>query len=101
MPHLRGHWLFDENANYNALSHQLATGATIKTTRLSEQFDYDAFQAYYQYSALPLFVITSSGDLLVWTADQPLAPTPGQRIVSLTPAEILATVASETMSDNA
>ncbi|PON13621.1 hypothetical protein C2W62_33405 [Candidatus Entotheonella serta] len=43
VPHLRGHFLFDESANYNVLSLHLASGATIKTTGLSEQFDYAAF----------------------------------------------------------
>ena len=98
--HLRGHFLFDENANYNALSIHLATGATIKTTGLSEQFDYDTFQAYYQHCALSLFVITNSGDLLVWTTERPLSPTPGQRIVSLIPAATLAAVAADTVPDN-
>jgi hypothetical protein len=101
VPHLRGHFLFDENANYNALSSQLATGASVKTTGLSEQFDYEAFQAYYQFSALPLFVITSHGNLRVWTTAQPLSPIPGQRIVSLIPAETLAVVVSDPVSDNA
>jgi NhaP-type Na+/H+ or K+/H+ antiporter len=101
VPHLRGHFLFDENANYNALSSQLATGASVKTTGLSEQFDYEAFQAYYQFSALPLFVITSHGNLRVWTTEQPLSPIPGQRIVSLIPAETLAVVVSDPVSDNA
>ena len=101
VPHLRGHFLFAENAHYNALSTLLDSGATIKTTRLSAQFDYDAFQAYYQYSALPLFVMTSSGNLLIWTADQPLSPTPGQRIVSLIPAATLATVSSDAVPNNA
>jgi len=100
VPHLRGQFLFDETANYNALNIHLATGASIKTTGLSEQFDYDAFQAYYHGTALPLFVITSSGDLYVWTADQPLSPAPGQRLVSLIPAETLAAVASAPASDN-
>lgn len=100
VPHLRGRFLFDENANYNALSIHLAAGAVIKTTGLSEQFDYDAFQAYYQHAAWPLFVITDSGDLSVWTTDQPLSPTPGQRIVSLIPADILAAVTPEATADN-
>ena len=101
VPHLRGQFLFDAKANYNVLNIRLSTGASIKTTGLSEQFNYDAFQAYYQDSALPLFVISSNGDLRVWTADQPLAPGPGQRIVSLIPAETLAAVASEPKSGDA
>ncbi len=100
MPHLRGRFLFHENANYNVLSIHLAAGAVIKTTSLSDQFDYDAFQTYYQNAAWPLFVITESGGLSVWTTEQPLSPAPGQRIVSLIPAEVLAAVTPETETDN-
>ena len=60
-----------------------------------------SLQAYYQYSALPLFVMTSSGNLLIWTADQPLSPIPGQRVVSLIPAATLAVVASDAVPNNA
>jgi hypothetical protein len=35
-------------------------------------------------------VMTSQGNLRVWITQQPLSPTPGQRIVSLIPAKTLA-----------
>jgi hypothetical protein len=65
-------------------------GAAIKTTRLSDQFDYEAFQAFDQGEALLLFVISAAGYLAVHTMDTPLAPVPGQIIISLIPASILA-----------
>ncbi|ETX09226.1 cation:proton antiporter [Candidatus Entotheonella palauensis] len=92
VPHLRGQFLFAEHTHYHELSRQIASGAVIKTTGLSEQFDYDAFQTYYQHAAQPLFVITSRDSLLIRMAQQPLSPIPGDRIVSLIPAEVLAVV---------
>ncbi len=100
VPHLRGRFLFADHANYNALSIHLTEGAVIKTTGLSEQFDYDTFQAYYQHAAWPLFVITEGGDLLIWTTEQPLSPAPGQRIVSLIPADVIAATTPEAPADN-
>jgi hypothetical protein len=91
-PHLRGRFLFDQHANYNTLSARLNAGAVVKTTSLSEQFDYDTFQAFYQGAALPLFVITASGNLRIWAADEQLKPEPGQRVISLIPAHIAADV---------
>jgi hypothetical protein len=91
-PHLRGRFLFDDQANYSTLSARLAAGAVVKTTSLSEQFDYNAFKALYNGAALPLFVITASGQLRIWTLDERLTPEPGQRIISLVPADMLATV---------
>ena len=88
--HLRGRFLFDETANYTILSRQIEDGAAIKTTHLSDRFDYEAFQAFYQGEALLLFVISAAGHLMVHTMDTPLAPIPGQIIISLIPASILA-----------
>src|SRR5690606_5492594 len=82
----------DNQANYNTLSARLAAGEVVKTTSLSEQFDYNAFRALYNGAALPLFVITASGQLRPWALDECLTPEPGQRIISLAPADVLATV---------
>lgn len=87
--HLRGRFLFDETANYTVLSRQIKDGAAIKTTRLSDQFDYEAFQALYQGEALLLFVISATDHLTIHTMDAPLAPVPGEMIISLIPAPIL------------
>ncbi|MCJ7763807.1 MAG: cation:proton antiporter, partial [Dehalococcoidales bacterium] len=59
--HLRGRLLFAPDATYSYLAEQFASGATIRTTELTEEFDYDAFKKYYGESALPLFLIDQSG----------------------------------------
>ena len=35
----------------------------IKTTLLTDEFDFDAFQKHYNNSAVPLFLISESGDV--------------------------------------
>jgi NhaP-type Na+/H+ or K+/H+ antiporter len=81
--HLHGRWLFGEAVTYATLSQRFAAGATVKTTKLSKSFDYQAFRDMYGESAVPLFVISEKGTLSVVTADQPIVPTPGQTLISL------------------
>ena len=93
--HLRGHFLFNSEATYTRLSRHMMAGAAIKTTRLSDQFDYEAFQAFYQGAAIPLFLILTNGNLQVWTLERPPAPVPGQSLISLIPADLLDTAAPD------
>ena len=92
--HLRGQFLFSPEATYTRLNQHMLAGAAIKTTRLSEQFDYAAFQTFYQESAIPLFLILPNGNLQVWTMERPPTPLPGQSLISLIPAEVLETTTS-------
>jgi peptidoglycan hydrolase-like protein with peptidoglycan-binding domain len=50
---------------------------------LTEEFDFDAFQRSYGETAIPLFLITETGDLIVFTATDPPVPRPGQVLISL------------------
>lgn len=81
--HLHGRWLFDENVRYGDLERRFATGATVKATKLSDEFDFEAFQKMHGESAIPLFLKTESGALRVIAADQQLNPTAGQALISL------------------
>lgn len=83
---LRGRLLFGAGMTYAHLTARAATGAVIKKTQLTEQFDFKAFQGLYGENAIPLFVITENGDLWVFTADDPPEPKPGQRLISLVAA---------------
>ena len=55
----------------------------MKTTPLTEQFDYDAFQSHYRGSVVCLFLINQAGVLTVCTADDGPTPRAGQTLVSL------------------
>jgi hypothetical protein len=81
--HLRGRPLFRPGITYSQLSSRVAAGAVIKTTSLTDDFDYDAFQGHYGGLAVPLFLVDKNGDLTVFTIDRPPQPQPGQKLISL------------------
>ena len=81
--HLRGRILFGPNITQSYLRQQLEAGATIKTTPLTTEFDYEAFRELYSEAALPLFLITASGQLHIYTVRNQLVPKPGQTLISL------------------
>lgn len=83
---LRGRLLFGAGMTYARLTAHAATGAVIKKTHLTEQFDFKAFQELYGENAIPLFLIMENGDLTVFTADDPPEPRPGQKLISLVAA---------------
>jgi CPA1 family monovalent cation:H+ antiporter len=79
--------LFAPAATHSALSERLRRGATIKKTALTQEFDYSAFQAQYGSRAVVMFIIDKNGDLKVRTADGPVEPVAGQKLISLIDAE--------------
>jgi NhaP-type Na+/H+ or K+/H+ antiporter len=85
--HLRGRLLFSNNATYNSLARWFAAGAVLKKTELTQEFDYDAFEAYYGDTAIPLFLIDQNNKLVIFTVDSQLKPKPGQKIISLIKAD--------------
>ncbi len=83
--HLRGRLLFGPDLAYGHLSRLFASGAAIKSTSLTEEFGYDAFQAHYANKAVPLFLISQNGNLTVFTANNSPQPQPGQKLISIIP----------------
>jgi hypothetical protein len=81
--HIRGRQLFGEHVTFASLNTRFISGAAIKTGTLSEAFTYDDFQMRYGKNAVPLFVMQPTGDLLVFTADHPIAPKPGDTLIAL------------------
>ncbi|MBN1211865.1 MAG: sodium:proton antiporter [candidate division Zixibacteria bacterium] len=81
--YLRGRFLFDKIANYEYLSFRVRSGAIIKKTPLTEEFDYNAFIEIYGQSAIPLFIITENKELKVYTTDKKPTPRAGQTLISL------------------
>jgi CPA1 family monovalent cation:H+ antiporter len=85
---LRGRFLFAPELTYAHFNTLVATGATIRTTRLSDQFTYTDSQEGYGNVAVPLFVVIEDASLRVVTAEDDLTPFPGQRLLSLIPAGV-------------
>lgn len=85
--HLRGRFLFGPGMTYGHLTKQFAAGARVKITTLTREFNYAAFQNLYGQEAIPLFLITETRQLLVFTAEEKLTPQPGQTLISLATAK--------------
>lgn len=80
----RGNLLFGEAITYATLASRLANGAKIKATRLTEEFDYQAYLDRYGERATPLFVVSKRGNLRIFgDPDHPPAPQPGWTLISI------------------
>lgn len=79
----RGRILFDRPTTYRELEQRFAEGYTIKKTLMSEDFTFDSFRARYGSSALILFRIDESRQLIVATAEKDAMPKPGQKLIAL------------------
>jgi hypothetical protein len=82
-PDQRGRFLFGLGQTYEHLSEQFGENSTLKTTRLTREFDYAAFQALHGEAAVPLFLIKETGEVLVFAEDESPTPEPGQVLISL------------------
>lgn len=80
---LHGRFLFGEEVDYTYLTRRFASGAKIKRTTLSEEYDYDTFLAQYGASAVPLFLITEAKLLMLFTVEDKPVPKPGHTLISL------------------
>ena len=81
--HLHGRFLFSAESTFDALDTHFETGATIKTTGLTTEFDFDAFRTQHGESTLPLFLVTDTGKLVVATEDKNVSPQEGQKLIAL------------------
>lgn len=81
--HLRGRLLFGPEATFSYLEEKFASGATLKKTPLTGEFNYDSFKELYGDKALPMFLIKKDGELVVLASDNRPKPLPGQYLISL------------------
>ncbi len=81
--HLRGRFLFARAATCSAITTRFDAGAVFKRTLLTEDFGYEDFRSQHGEAALSLFAIKDSGELVVFAALDPIAPRPGQTLISL------------------
>ena len=85
--HLAGRFLFGETVTHDHLSQMFEAGATVKTTGITEKFDYAAFREMYGDSAIPMFIIAQGGAFSVVTAEISARPRAGQTLFSLVKAD--------------
>ena len=84
----RGNPLFSEDVTYDMLTNMLEKGAEIRTTKITENFDYADYQGRYAGRVIPLFVIDKGYNLRVFTAFNEIMPKPGWSVIGMVPAEI-------------
>jgi hypothetical protein len=85
--HLRGRTLFDSEMTYQALSKRFASGAEVKVTKLTDQFDMKAYRAAHGESAMPLFLVHKRGRIEIVTAGGDSAPGEGEKVIGLVDAK--------------
>lgn len=81
--HLRGRILFNTRMTYSAIEAAFRAGCKIRRQQLPKDFNYENFQASVQKGLLPLFLVTPTKDLIVFTADRKITPRPGQTLISI------------------
>lgn len=81
--------LFRNDADYAGLESKVQEGWVIKATSISEEFTYDDYRTLYGSTAIPLFIVSSSGNLTVSTTDKPAEPVAGDTIIALVNPEEL------------
>jgi len=77
-----GRVLFAQDACIDTLEVQMAGGAVVKTTPLTDVFAFEDWRQRYGGDAIPLFLVRG-GKITVWTADEALQPKPGDAVVGL------------------
>ena len=75
--------LFDEGVTYGYLASAIARGATVKTTRLSEEFTYEQYLKQYQDRTTPLIAINGDGKSYTFINGNTLTPKAGWKIIGL------------------
>lgn len=81
--HLRGRFLFGKGITYAQLRRMYYSGAVIKSTKLTKDFNFDAFKEFYGETAIPLFLINESKELVVLSTDTTPKPKPGHTIIAM------------------
>lgn len=77
-----GRVLFSETATYSELDRRFAEGEIIKSTKLTEEFDFQDFVTQYP-SALSMFVVNGVGQLTILATDTRVTPVAGQTVIAL------------------
>ena len=80
--HLRGRFLFATGADYDGLSARFAAGADVKSTNITEEFNFESFKEAYP-EAIPICLLDASGNVTLSTVKDPPEPRPGQRLLAI------------------
>lgn len=82
---LRAKPMFGDKVSWTKLASMMAQGAVVRSTKLTEEFDYEALHATQNESSVNLFALNESGRLRIFGGEPPVEPQPGWTVVSLGP----------------
>lgn len=82
---VKGRTLFASDVTYEVLEERFAAGHEVKTTPLTDEFNYDNYMAHYGGNALVLFVVRSPGTLSVRTNGETAPPKRNHSVISIVP----------------
>jgi NhaP-type Na+/H+ or K+/H+ antiporter len=80
---VKGRPLFGRDYTYSKLQSILSAGGQVRRTKLTREFTHRDWEQHAGGERVPLFLVDESGALSVFAGDRPLAPRPGQAIISL------------------
>jgi NhaP-type Na+/H+ or K+/H+ antiporter len=83
---LRSNMLFSDNATWAKLASLVGQGAEIRSTTLSESFNYDAYVAADERKLVELFAVDENGKLMVFTTQTEINPREGWTLISMVAA---------------
>lgn len=84
---LRAQPLFGEDVSWTKLASLTSQGSVVRSTRITEEFDFEDFNASQKESSVNLFALDGAGRLKVFGSSTPFTPEAGWTIVSLGPDE--------------
>lgn len=85
--HHKGRTLFGGDVTYGTLARMLNHGAEIRTTKLTESFNFEQYLNAHRHSAIPLFAAGPKGRFEAFSSDSDLKPVAGWTILSLVPPD--------------
>ncbi|MFA7553056.1 MAG: sodium:proton antiporter [Spongiibacteraceae bacterium] len=79
----QGSKLFSDDMTYGDLVSMVVKGRQVKSTTLTEEFDWNTYMEKYEKTRLPLFLIDSKGRVKPFTTDNNLTPAVGSIVLAL------------------
>jgi len=83
MTGLRTSILFNREASWSKLASLIGQGATVRSTKLTEEFDFEAYCAEQDKHAIKLFALDDRGKLRFFSSQSEFEPEAGWTVVSL------------------
>jgi NhaP-type Na+/H+ or K+/H+ antiporter len=88
--HLKGEILFGEKFNYSELMQKLDEGLVIKSTKITEKFNFSDYLSHNENNrVIPLFLISKEKKLRVYTPGTKPTPSKGDTLLSLTEKDVV------------